>query len=170
MKQIWIMSRVAMAAVAEAEPGKHHILIIRDPNEAESPAGESDYYRTKRGDIVAAAERGMKFAKSYEVLYFHDFWKFAPGVTLATKEDIQKALDYAEDKEALIVACAAGISRSSATAYTIARKHTDKEEAIKILDPNIHWPNPHVLGLGGKILNLPLAEEIERAGFERKPR
>jgi predicted protein tyrosine phosphatase len=112
----------------------------------------------------------MKNAKSYEVIYFHDFWQLSPGVILATKDDIKKALEYADDKEAIIVACAAGISRSSATAYTIARKNESVTDSMKILDVEKHWPNPHVLNLGGEILGLPLAEEIRLAGFERKPR
>lgn len=170
MKEIWIKSRVDMAAIAEAEPGKYHILIIRDPNEEESPPGEPEFYQRKRETICRAADSGMKNAKSYEVIYFHDFWQLSPGVILATKEDIKKALEYAEDKETLIVACAAGISRSSATAYTIARKNSSVSEAMSILNKEVHWPNPHVLNLGGEILGLPLAKEIYDAGFERKPR
>lgn len=154
-----------MATVTAAELGKHHVLIIRDPNEEESPPGESEYYQEKRRKICDATEIGMKHAKSFEVIYFHDNSQPSPGRILAAKEDVEKALAYAEDKDALIVSCAAGISRSSAIAYIMARKYEDKEQAMKILDRDKHWPNRHVLHLGGKILNLPLAKEIDDAGF-----
>lgn len=170
MKKIRIMSRIEMAKEVEANPFSLHVLIIRDPNEEESEYIASQQYQGRRGDICAAAEIGMKYSKTYEVLRFHDFDKPCPGYVLASKEDIQKALEYAKDKDELIVACAAGISRSSAMAYVIARSEAPPEEAVTILDIERHWPNRHVLACGNTVLNFSagtLVREIDSKGFDR---
>ncbi len=52
----------------------------------------------------------------------------------------------------VIVHCTGGISRSSAIAYLIACRRTGKPtEAIKILNPKIHWPNDTIVKIGAKI-------------------
>lgn len=167
MRKIRIMSRLEMAETAKSAPHTHHIIIIRDPNEA--TVWDEDHRNRKfRQAICQAAEDGMANAKSFVVLEFHDFWKLIPGVQLVTKDDVQKALDFAKDKDEIIVACAAGISRSSATAYAIARSEASVVEAMTILDKDKHWPNRLVLEYGERILKLPLVDEINQAGFCRK--
>lgn len=160
-------SRVEMAKAAKENPHQHHIIIIRDPDEA-NVWDSYNHDRLYRKMICMAAEEGMANAKSFVVLEFHDFWKLIPGVQLVTKDDVQKALDFAKDKEEIIVACAAGISRSSATAYIIARSEASKDEAMTILNKEVHWPNRLVLEYGERILGLPLVDEINNAGFDRK--
>lgn len=64
-------------------------------------------------------------------------------------EHISQAMDFAKDKEDLVVACAMGISRSSALAYIIA---CSKGQGLEVLDPKIHRPNPLVVKTGSQFL------------------
>lgn len=163
---IWICSRKDMAAIVENTPNFFNLLMIRGPDEHKfEQIVDNVYLRNRAKDLCDNAEKGIKFAKSHEILYFDDYVKPTIGRTLATKEDINKALKFAEGKDDIIVACAAGISRSSAIAYTIARTRASKEEALKIIDINKHWPNRHIISLAEEILKLPLAQELNELGF-----
>ncbi len=61
-----------------------------------------------------------------------------------------------------IVACKMGLSRSAAIAYLIKCQQSTPDEAIKLLDPKVHFPNELILKLGMEIINesnkLPLVE------------
>lgn len=65
---------------------------------------------------------------------------------------VQKALDFAKGKDNLIVACQAGISRSSAIAFVIQAAEVGLLEAFKILNPLVHQPNSLVIKHGAKLL------------------
>lgn len=68
-------------------------------------------------------------------------------------EDIKAALDFAEGKQKLIVACSAGISRSSSTAYLInAREKNSATEGLKILEIGRHHPNRLIVYIGSRLL------------------
>ena len=69
------------------------------------------------------------------------------------RHHVQKALDFAKGRDKLIVACQAGISRSSATAYVIQAAEVGPLEALKVLNPKIHSPNLVVVKHGADILN-----------------
>lgn len=73
---------------------------------------------------------------------------------------VEKALEFAKGRDKLIVACQAGISRSSATAYLIKAAEVGPEEALKILNPHVHHPNGAVIRHGAKILGLPQIVEM----------
>lgn len=68
---------------------------------------------------------------------------------------VQKALDFAKGRDKLIVACQAGISRSSATAYVVKTAEVGPVEALKVLNPKVHQPNMAVVRHGADILNEP---------------
>jgi predicted protein tyrosine phosphatase len=82
--------------------------------------------------------------------------------------EIRRILDWAKDKEVDIVACHAGISRSSAVAILIecqkifAGRPVTVKEAIEglMLNKDQHHPNPLILELGAKILNRPEIPDV----------
>lgn len=69
-----------------------------------------------------------------------------------TAKNISDALEWSKNKTELIVACHAGISRSSATAYIIASRALGPESALDILEKGHHWPNRLIVYLGSKLL------------------
>lgn len=69
-----------------------------------------------------------------------------------TAKNIADALKWSEGKKDLIVACHAGISRSSATAYLIAARELGPEWALDILEKGYHWPNRLIVYIGSKLL------------------
>ena len=73
---------------------------------------------------------------------------------------VRSAVDFAADKEQLVVTCTAGMSRSAALAYVVACTKMDPVEAVKVLDPNRHTPNEKVVFLGYDFLGRP-AEMLE---------
>lgn len=69
-----------------------------------------------------------------------------------TAKNIADALKWSKGKTELVVACHAGISRSSATAYIIASRALGPEWALDILEKGHHWPNRLIVYLGSKLL------------------
>jgi predicted protein tyrosine phosphatase len=98
-------------------------------------------------------------------LAFHDSWTQRDrdkGDTLPEERHIRKAIEFAADKDKLLVHCWAGVSRSAAVAFIVAcsRGIAPAEALEKLLDPMIHAPNPLVVELGAEVLRNP---EILRA-------
>lgn len=72
------------------------------------------------------------------------------------ENDIKNILNWSKQKmqennNGFIIHCTAGISRSSAVAILVNYLQ-DPENAIKVINPMLHWPNKKVLELGEKIL------------------
>lgn len=93
-----------------------------------------------------------ELANEHLNLQFHDIVAPRENMTLPQKHHIEKALAWAKGREKLMVACHAGISRSSATAFVIACQEWGIDDAVKIFDPNIHMPNARIVWLGSQIL------------------
>lgn len=74
---------------------------------------------------------------------------------LATKDHIKEALTWAEGRPKLLVACHAGVSRSSGLAYVIAAVDWGPQTALRVFRPGWHWPNVHVVKLGAEVLESP---------------
>jgi len=70
---------------------------------------------------------------------------------------VRQAIEFAADKDKILVHCWAGVSRSSATAFIVAcsRGQNPFEAARTLLNPAIHAPNPLVVALGAEILGDP---------------
>jgi len=77
------------------------------------------------------------------------------GYKVPEEEDVQDILDWVKKREIknLMVHCWAGVSRSSATAYIVACTVMPPEEAIKLLNPDIHIPNELIMLHGANILD-----------------
>lgn len=164
---IQIFSRIEMAQLLKSEPNKHNVIIIRAPEEDRLRRDELDWPSSInfRVQICYAYWQMEDLWKDCLLLEFDDAIKYKIGLTIATKEDIEKALSFCSDKDDVRIACAGGVSRSSALAYVIARSKIPKEEAIKILNKNKHRPNDLVLNLGSDILGGNLTKEILDAGL-----
>lgn len=88
-------------------------------------------------------------------IVFHDIDREVPGIIAPSRGAIESILEFAKDKENVIVHCTAGASRSAAVAYLIECQKKEIPEALKILDPNTHNPNLLVARLGADILGDP---------------
>jgi predicted protein tyrosine phosphatase len=65
---------------------------------------------------------------------------------------VQEGIAWSAGRERLLIACHAGISRSSALAYLIACTDRSPREALALLDPGVHSPNARVVRLGAQAL------------------
>jgi predicted protein tyrosine phosphatase len=88
-------------------------------------------------------------------LYFHDTVAEGPASRPPAPEDITRAIRWAEGRSNLLVACAAGVSRSSAVAYLLWCRLMPPQQAIRKLDGTRHMPNELVVRLGAEVLANP---------------
>ncbi len=163
---IQIMSRKELYEAVTANPNKLAVIMIIDPKEGQS-LREGEAASQSRIESEKLIHLIKPLLGEHLILSFFDLEYVLPGFEkLATKDEIAEALKFAEGKEDLIVACAAGISRSSALAYVIARSTMFRSDAMAILNPARHWPNRHILRLGEELVKRPLENEIKMAGFD----
>ena len=141
-----ILSREAIRKLTAEEPGKHTAVVISEPQAWVSVK-----------DIVDNCKDAIN------PVFFDTEGDRVPG--FPTMKDIKEILEWALDRdtENLLVACRAGISRSSATAFLIERMKKGPEEAIKVLDINKHTPNRLIIKHGAALLSEPkIRDEIEQ--------
>jgi predicted protein tyrosine phosphatase len=100
-------------------------------------------------------EQVLSSATHSLMLQFDDIEKKENRFVLPTKDDVEAALNFANDKDNIVVSCTGGISRSSAIAFLIVAKREGIEEALKILNPKLHFPNSLIIELGAKLLKKP---------------
>jgi len=106
--------------------------------------------------------------KNLLVVNFDDITEPIPGryEKVPEENDIKIILEWAKQKmqennNEFIVQCTAGISRSSAVAILVNYLQ-DPENALKVINPMLHCPNPKVLELGDKILNSNIKEPVKK--------
>lgn len=128
------------ARILADKPGHYDVIMISSPD---------SFFGVEGSDTI------IKNAKSYKLLAFHDISVVREGMHPPEQHHIEEALEFAKDKEELIVCCQAGISRSSATAYVIKAREVGEFEALAILDPHVHHPNGMIVKLGSQILKKP---------------
>lgn len=149
-----IKSRDDAVTLTSIEPNRFNVVLI---------SGDFD----KEEDRVLSIKKN---AKSHIHLIFDDITN--PHSTVAkppSKELVAQGVDWVKDlKDDYIVSCRAGISRSSAMAYLIATKFFGPRDAVKILNPDIHYPNKLIVKLGSEILGNPEIYTICRTYVEFK--
>lgn len=138
---IQIMSRRAAARAIRLDPDYPIIAI-----------GET--YNNDVDEMITSV------AKNCLCLKFEDIEHERVGYDTAKEDHIRQAIEWAKDKDKLIVACRAGISRSSAIAYLVASSKFGPQEAVKILNMEIHQPNRLVVSLGAKVLGSDRINEV----------
>jgi len=132
---IIIASRKTSRELAEEHPGRFNIISILEP------------------EILEAPKEVREFSKSYIPLFFHDIEYKRHGYVEPKMEHVEKAIAFAEGKDDLIVACHAGISRSSAIAYLVqCTREEFPRQALRVLKPVKHYPNALIVKLGAELL------------------
>jgi len=97
-------------------------------------------------------EKVLEQARTAIMLQFDDIDFPMTDMTEPRREHVESALKWVPDKKNLLVACQAGISRSSATAVVLRASCMSVPEALEVLDPAVHHPNQLVIQLGETIL------------------
>lgn len=139
---IRIHSYLELCNLLEAEPGQHDCIMI---------CGSDDRDNQQR----ARREAVEQHARNHLLLTFDDVtWKGETCISPAP-DHVREALSWSQGRENVIVACAAGVSRSSATAYILACSRLPAQAAINILDRYRHWPNEWVVRFGAEALARP---------------
>lgn len=90
-----------------------------------------------------------------EVLHLvFDDTDFEDGKNAPQQHHVEKALEFAKEREDLIVCCHAGISRSAAMAYVIeCSRGVHPAMAVGIWNKQRHYPNRRIVHLGAVVLN-----------------
>lgn len=81
-----------------------------------------------------------------------------------TEYQIRTLLEFTDkfdlEKDNVVFGCFAGISRSSACAYSyMCQKTGDPQSSLSVLDWRHHYPNKLVVELASNVLNLPLMND-----------
>jgi predicted protein tyrosine phosphatase len=134
--EIRIGGYVAASVLLEREPKQWHALVLLD----------SDKHAT---------EFVQDHARSHLFLQFDDIETPRTNKQLPNRAQVAQALEFARQKDKLLVSCRAGRGRSVALAYLISCQEHGVIEALKLLDPTRHRPNRLVVTLGCTLLNTP---------------
>lgn len=134
-----IMSRKAVHELVVKEESKHNCILIHEP------------------DCYALIEPIVPKCKNVLCLGFGDYvGETRPGAP--TKEDVRQALEWMVPD---VVSCQMGSSRSSAIAFLVQCKLFGPEEAYKLWDVNLHYPNELVLKHGVEFLGKDIIPYIK---------
>jgi predicted protein tyrosine phosphatase len=135
--KVEIRSHDMLPDLLTAEPGLWDLLLIGSPGGVEPPAS-----------LSSLARRTLR-------LCFDDCDAARPGVVLPTADNVRQALEWSAGSERLVVSCYVGRSRSAALAYIIRCRDFPPLEALRILAPDWHRPNPLIVRLGSELLGNP---------------
>lgn len=130
-----ILSRNTMLETIKETPGFYNVVCIIESN-------------------LSPIEKVKKNAKDVLFLSFDDIEFPRYGYKMPEEKDVEKAVEWAVDKDNLIVSCQAGISRSSALAYVISCSQKGPSNAMEILKSR-HYPNAVIVKLGTELLKEP---------------
>ncbi len=131
----------------------HKHVLLHSVNDAVLIHDPDDRYDTVKSIIA--------WARDTLFLEFYDIEEPLETHRHPTHEDITKALQWHQDKKTpIIVTCTAGISRSAATAFVLACNGSTPEEAAKVWNKRLHYPNRLIVKIGAEILGKPEMIEI----------
>ena len=144
--KIQIMGHRRLAALlAGTKEKKHDVIMISTPD---------DFFAIPGSNTIP------ELARNCLKLPFNDISVVREGYVAPSEDHVRQALEFAKGKDELIVACQAGISRSSAIAYVIKAAEVGPIEALEVLDPDVHQPNLLVIKAAAKVLNRPDMVEL----------
>lgn len=89
-----------------------------------------------------------------------------PDIQIPQETQIKQIIDWSKQKRDentldFVIHCTAGVSRSSACAV-IVQALINPENILKIIDPQLHHPNPRILKITSELLDMPdLAPTVE---------
>jgi predicted protein tyrosine phosphatase len=139
--KIQICSHEAAAALLLRKPHALDVVLIANPG--------------ARYDNEETLNAIRSNAKGLCELAFDDIEAPREHFSMPEAHHIQTALDFAADKDQLLVTCTAGKSRSAALSYVLACSKMKPSEAVLVLDPSRHTPNQRVIVLGYNLLGRP---------------
>ena len=139
MKLMKISSQENAVKEITNHPDKWNVISIRDSQSRYCPVDQIGHLCKDLLKICFDDVYSDKYKNGYQ--------------RLATIEDIETMLNFADKKDDLLVHCFAGVSRSSAVAYLIRCTRENPWDAIEKLSKEDHLPNDHVVRLGAKLLD-----------------
>lgn len=116
-----------------ANPGQWNVVFINNPEEP-MPAWVK------------------KLAKEVLHLQFDDIVFENKRLKAPDIDDVLDAVEWTKDRDNVLFACHAGVSRSSAMAYVCACADYYPETAIQLIKPGVHQPNLKIVQLGVEAL------------------
>ena len=143
--EIIILGHRKAAAYLKQHPKQYDVIFISNPN---------DKFGVQTSELIP------NLAKECCEILFDDVTQPIGNRIPPTEDNVRKALDFAKNRQKLIVSCQVGQSRSSAIAYSIKTMISNPEEALSILDQNIHMPNSLIVKHASNILQLPEMNKI----------
>ena len=177
VKNIKILGRVALEKLLPEESKKHVVIYYTN--------SEYPEYPFVKNHAINSLHMPIEDIDHYEFKY----------VRPIVAEDVQRFLDFSDGYNELVVACQAGVSRSSATAYLIGAKKWGPIAALELLQPAYHYPNRLIVYIGSKLLGnndiwqkyidwmknwcgldpsqshgWPKIEMVEKMGFDKVPK
>lgn len=132
-----IRSHEGALALAREQPQHYDLIFITSPH---------------MPFPVEGCDRILELARSGLLLQFDDVDGDLEGLVAPQRAHVAAALDWARGKDNFLIACRAGISRSSATAVVIRASQSTAVEALDVLTPGMHYPNPLIIRHGEEIL------------------
>jgi predicted protein tyrosine phosphatase len=155
MIAVEICSHATARGLVVTNPGVYDLILIT--NSLFAPCAE-DY---------ADARRWLH-------LEFDDIHAPLGDLRMPTAESVRRALDWSAGSEHLVVACHAGISRSSALAYVLCCRDRTPQQALAILERGRHHPNALIVRLGADLLQRPEIYDVywrwlSGSGVDRLP-
>lgn len=143
--EITICGHRRAAALLKETPHQLDILMLSSPD---------SFFGVQDSQLIPL------LAKECKQIAFHDIDFPRPGYEPPRREQIEEAISWAKGRQRIIVACQAGISRSSAMAYVIQCTETDPKTALNVLDDDKHSPNMTIVRHGADVLGKPEMTEI----------
>lgn len=131
--EIRIANYVTASSMMEREPKAWNVIALLD-----SGTTATDFLTTH--------------SQSSLCLWFDDIESTRANRLLPSREQVERALDFASDKPRLLVSCRAGQGRSAALAYVVGCQNLKVEQALKLLNPKRHLPNRRIVALGDGLL------------------
>jgi len=97
-------------------------------------------------------------------LEFEDLDREIPGRRCPPRlHHIAELVEWANNKNEILIHCDAGCSRSSACALVVLASRGTVEGAIEFLNPWLHWPNELIIELGARVVKQPrLVEAVKK--------
>lgn len=142
--ELRIQGYVAASFLLEQEPSRWDALVILDSH-------------------AVVTEFVQSHARRHAFLRFDDVERATDGRQIVTQDLLAQGFEFARGCDCLLVTCRAGQSRSAAIAYLIGCREHGFDQALELIDPTRHIPNPLVVRLGADVLDLPEALDA----FER---
>ena len=106
-------------------------------------------------------------------LVFHDVWhksQIKGNIQPPTRTHVNQAMEWAKGKVDILVHCKSGVSRSSSLAYVLACCRMTPEEALKVLNFKIHYPNQLIVMYGAELLENAAVWDVFFGELSRQPK